>query len=47
MEANPILLAADGRNWLRACGAAEVEPRFETWDARGSPLEAVVSLNPV
>ena len=46
----PILLdgdgrVLDGRNRLRACRAAGVEPRFETWDGRGSPLEVVVSLN--
>ena len=35
----------DGRNRLRACRAAGVEPRFETWDGQGSALELVVSLN--
>jgi ParB-like chromosome segregation protein Spo0J len=46
----PILLdpegrVLDGRNRLRACRAAAVEPRFETWDGQGSALELVVSLN--
>ncbi len=46
----PILLhpderVLDGRNRLRACLAAGVEPRFETWDGNGSPFELVVSLN--
>ena len=46
----PILLDAegrvlDGRNRLRACRAAGVEPRFERWSGNGSPLEAVISLN--
>jgi hypothetical protein len=46
----PILLDAggrvlDGRNRLRACRAAGVEPRFETWLGSGSPFELVVSLN--
>ena len=46
----PILLDAEGRvldvrNRPRACQAAGVEPRFETWDGRGSPAEVVVSLN--
>ena len=46
----PILLdpdgrVLDGRNRLRACRAAGVEPRFETWDGQGSALELVVSLN--
>ena len=46
----PILLDAegrvlDGRNRLRACRAAGVEPRFETWDGQGSPADVVFSLN--
>jgi hypothetical protein len=35
----------DGRNRLRACRAAGVEPRFQTWDGRGSAIELVVSAN--
>jgi len=35
----------DGRNRLRACRAAGVEPRFETWDGRGAVAELIVSLN--
>jgi ParB-like chromosome segregation protein Spo0J len=35
----------DGRNRLRACLAAGVEPRFECWDGKGSALELVISLN--
>ncbi len=47
---NPILLdrqgrILDGRNRLRACLAAGVEPRFETWNGEGSELELIVSLN--
>src|SRR5229473_3393196 len=46
----PILLDAegrvlDGRNRLRACRAAGVEPRFERWTGEGSALGAVISLN--
>lgn len=46
----PILLDTegrllDGRNRLRACRAAGVEPQFTTWQSHGSPLEMVVSLN--
>jgi len=33
------------RNRLRACRAAGVEPRFETWDGRGAVAELIVSLN--
>lgn len=46
----PILLDSDGRildgrNRLRACRKAGVEPRFERWDGKGEPLDLVVSLN--
>jgi hypothetical protein len=46
----PILLDAegrvlDGRNRLRACGAAGVEPRFETWTGTGSVAKLIMSLN--
>lgn len=46
----PILLhpdgrLLDGRNRLRACLSAGVEPRFERWDGTGSELELVISLN--
>ncbi|HVA51386.1 MAG TPA: hypothetical protein VNH11_33905 [Pirellulales bacterium] len=35
----------DGRNRLRACELAGIEPRFEEWDAVGSPLAFVLSRN--
>jgi hypothetical protein len=35
----------DGRNRLRACELAGVEPRFVEWDGVGSPLGFVVSRN--
>jgi hypothetical protein len=39
-------LLLDGRNRLRACELAGVEPRFEEWDGSGgSPTDYVVSLN--
>lgn len=45
----PILvhqgLVLDGRNRLRACEIAGVEPRFIEWDGVGSPLAIVLSRN--
>jgi hypothetical protein len=46
----PILLDSqrrilDGRNRLRACRAAGVEPQFAIWEGGGSPLDLIVSLN--
>jgi ParB-like chromosome segregation protein Spo0J len=46
----PIVLTADrllldGRNRLAACNATGTEPRFETWDGVGSPVDYVVSKN--
>jgi hypothetical protein len=45
----PILvyqgLILDGRNRLRACEIAGVEPRFVEWDGVGSPLAIVLSRN--
>ena len=38
-------LVLDGRNRMRACPVAGVEPRFETWDGKGSVLELIISLN--
>lgn len=38
-------LVLDGRNRLRACEMAEVEPRFIEWDGAGSPLSFVISRN--
>jgi len=35
----------DGRNRLRACELAGVEPRFVEWDGEGSPLAFVLSCN--
>lgn len=35
----------DGRNRLRACQLAGVEPYFRTWTGEGSPVAYVVSLN--
>lgn len=35
----------DGRNRLRACELAGIEPRFEEWDGQGSPLAFVLSRN--
>lgn len=49
-QREPIILhtdgsVLDGRNRLRACEAAGVEPQFETWDGEGDPVAFVVSLN--
>ena len=46
----PILLdkqgrILDGRNRYRACLAAGVEPRFETWEDEGDLTELALSLN--
>ena len=46
----PILLdhqdrLLDGRNRLRACRAAGIEPRFEYWDDGADPLDVVISQN--
>lgn len=35
----------DGRNRLRACEMAQVEPRFDEWDGSGSPLTFVLARN--
>lgn len=35
----------DGRNRLRACALAKVEPRFTDWAGTGSPLAWVISKN--
>jgi hypothetical protein len=38
-------LVLDGRNRLRACEIAKVEPRFVEWEGVGSPLAFVLSRN--
>ena len=38
-------LVLDGRNRLRACEAASVEPRFVEWDGSGDPALWVISKN--
>ena len=38
-------LVLDGRNRLKACEVAGVEPRFVEWDGVGSPLAFVLSRN--
>jgi hypothetical protein len=38
-------LVLDGRNRLRACEAAGVEPRFVEWDGSGDPAAWVISKN--
>ena len=35
----------DGRNRMRACLEAGVEPRFRTWDEKGSEVDFVLSAN--
>ncbi len=35
----------DGRNRYRACLDAGVEPRFRTWNGKGSLIDFVVSMN--
>src|ERR1035441_3196326 len=47
---NPIWLhpdgsILDGRNRARACAEAGVEPRYETWDGKGSLIDFVVAQN--
>lgn len=43
VDADGVLL--DGRNRLRACKIARVEPAFKTWHGKGSPVALIVSLN--
>ena len=35
----------DGRNRYRACQKLGIEPKFRSWNGKGSPLEFVLSLN--
>jgi N6-adenosine-specific RNA methylase IME4 len=35
----------DGRNRYRACVELGIEPKFQSWDGNGSPIQFVVSLN--
>ena len=35
----------DGRNRYRACGDAEIEPEYRTWDGSGTAVGFVLSLN--
>ena len=47
---NPILLdqegrILDGRNRYEVCRTHGIEPKFETWDGEGDPINVVLSLN--
>ena len=38
-------LVLDGRNRLRACDLAKMEPRIQQWDGQGSQVALIASLN--